>query len=154
LFQATKIMFSQILGLYADEDHLLDSHLSSAMAGTPLLDVTFESVRNRLWRLQEEKSMFAIQEFIHGERVLIADGHHRYETSLQFRDASRSRNPSQTGKEAYNFVPMYLTNLHDPGLVVLPTHRLLHDVPNFRPSTFLGQLEEYFTVSPPLAPER
>ncbi len=146
LFQATGMMFSQIFGLYSDDQHILDKHISNATSSPPQIDVVYDNVRNQLWKLRDEVPINTITEYIRTQKVYIADGHHRYETALQYRNASRLKNPQHTGKEAYNFVPMFLTNMNDPGLVILPTHRLLHSIPNFRLQEFLNELEKYFMV--------
>ncbi|HEV8537604.1 MAG TPA: DUF1015 domain-containing protein, partial [Bacteroidota bacterium] len=105
-----------------------------------------------LWRVQEEETIAAVSAFMRDKRIFIADGHHRYETALRYRDACRARNLAHRGQEPYNFVPMYLTNLHDSGLVILPTHRILHDVAGFNPGQFILELKKHFlveTVRPP-----
>ena len=146
LFQSTNSMFSQIFSLYSDPESALDVHLNMVMANHPSLDVTFEGVRNRLWKLTNERTILAIADELRSQRAFIADGHHRYETALAFRDAKRLQNPHHSGKESYNFVPMFFTNMHDPGLVILPTHRLLHSKPGFQPQKFLKALHQFFHV--------
>jgi len=79
--------------------------------------------------------------------LYIADGHHRYETALAYRNAMRMKNPSHDGHEAYNFVPMFFCNMHDPGMVVLPTHRLLGGVAGFDAASLLGKIGIYFSIS-------
>ena len=146
LFQATGMMFSQIFGLYNDPSGTLDRHLHSVTSAVPDIDVMFDEVRNRLWRCRDERTMNAVAEFMRPQKIFIADGHHRYETALQYRDACRFQNPQHTGTEAYNFVPMFLTNMQDPGLIILPTHRVLHNLPDFVPEQFLEDLAKVFTL--------
>lgn len=146
LFQATGAMFSQIFGLYSDPELRGDSMLDSVCTSSPLYDVTFDKVRNRVWRVTDERLTHRITEFIRHQRILIADGHHRYETALQYRDSARMKNPNHTGKEPYNFVPMFFTNMNAPGMVIFPTHRLLHSLPVFVQNDFLATLSKYFTT--------
>lgn len=144
LLMATKAMFSQIFGLYADPQRVVDRYVQRHMDAAPAIEIMFEGVRNRLWKLKDPAAITVIQEFMRDRQILVADGHHRYETALVYRDAMRLKNPNHTGEEPYNFVMMFLTNVHDPGLVVLPTHRLLHSLPQFNVARFLESLTEFF----------
>lgn len=142
LFESTNAMFSQIFGLYADPNHRLDKFIQ--INDPPDVEVEFDGVQNQLWRLGDPIAVASIQEFIKNEKIFVADGHHRYETALHYRDAKRLNNPDHNGREPYNFVPMFLTNMLDAGLLILPTHRLLHDLKGFDPVAFLNDLKQYF----------
>jgi uncharacterized protein (DUF1015 family) len=146
LFQATNAMFSQIFSLYGDEEHVLDKYLDDVMMSNPILETKFDGVLNKVWRLTGEATIGTIAGFMKQQRVLIADGHHRYETALLYRDAMRRQVPHSTGKEAFNFVPIFFTNMYDEGLVILPTHRVLHTLPNFSSEFFIQKLEPYFRI--------
>lgn len=146
LFEATGAMFSQIFSLYPDPKRELEWLIAKATAGAPESDVLFDGVRNQLWRIDDPIILSGIQEFLRHQRVLVADGHHRYETALMYCNAHRMQNPAHTGKEAYNFVPMFFTNMHDPDLVILPTHRLVHDLPNYDRNILIKALEDTFEV--------
>ncbi len=146
LMQATGMMFSQIFSLYADPSGELEGRFAGARSGKPAADLLHDGVVNRLWVCRDASVLLAAAEFLRERRVLIADGHHRYETALAFRNAMRLQNPSHTGTEPYNFVPMYFSNLNDPAMLVLPTHRLLHSIPGFSAGGLLRDLGEYFTL--------
>ncbi len=147
LFKATHANFSQVFGLYADPEHRLDPHLTAATRRPPAVEVEFEGVMNRMWRLTGREYLHAIQLAMREKQVLIADGHHRYETALAYREWRRSQNPGHTGSEPYNYVMMYLTNMDDEGLVVEPTHRVVHSLPAFDASAFLPALDSLFDVT-------
>jgi len=147
LFFATRAMFSQIFSLYRDEHGVLDPVMRKAMEASPGFDVEFEHVRNRVWRLSDSSAIGTIAEFISRQKVFVADGHHRYETALLYRDAMRLRNPNWTGDEAFNFIPMFFTNMTDPGLVILPTHRIIHGLGGFDQEKLLARLNEYFRLT-------
>ena len=146
LMKATGMMFSQIFTLYADPDGVLEPLLARPRSGTPDTELLHDGVVNRLWVCADDSVPLAVAGFLREKSVLIADGHHRYETALAFRNAMRLNNPHHHGREPYNFVPMFFSNLHQPGMVVLPTHRLLHGLPGFGAETFLGELRRYFTL--------
>ncbi len=146
LFKATNSNFSQIFSLYSDTEKLIDRALNGASKGNPVVDVLFEDVQNKLWRLQEEEAIRTVQELIRDKQVLIADGHHRYETALAYRDFIKSQNPKHIGDELYNYVMMFFTNIDDEGLVIYPTHRVVHSLTSFQPKQFLEQVAAYFIV--------
>lgn len=147
LLQETHAHFSQIFCVYDDPqrqvEKLLRKHLQKS---EPVTDVTFEDVRNRIWKITIEEELQSIQQLIGSKKVFVADGHHRYETALEFRNTMMKNNPAHTGEELYNFIAMYFTNLHDKGLVILPTHRVLHSVPSFDSKSLLQHLSLYFLV--------
>ena len=146
LFEATDAIFSQILALYADPKRRLDQVLDAEARREPDMDVEFDQVRNRLWAVRDPSTTLALADFLNGQHALVADGHHRYETALVYSNELRFKNPGHTGTEPYNFVPMYFTNMNDPGLVILPTHRLLRQIPNFREKSFLEALGGSFEL--------
>ncbi len=87
-------------------------------------------VRIRLWRLGPGPAARALADKVAGEPVFIADGHHRYEISLAYRNERRAADPTANGtQQAFDFVLTYLASTRDEGLAVLPTHRLLRAVP-------------------------
>jgi uncharacterized protein (DUF1015 family) len=107
--------------------------------------VTFEDENgefHRLWLVQNEQDLFRIQQLFLDKKIYIADGHHRYETALH-----HHREAQAPGENQYGFVMMALVNLHDPGLVILPTHRLVRNVPDFSPQLFLNKLGTIFEIT-------
>jgi uncharacterized protein (DUF1015 family) len=147
LFKATNSNFSQIFGLYSDPQKNVDAFVTPVHAGLPAIDVTFQDVRNELWMITDSDVIKKIAELIEPKQILIADGHHRYETALAYRDLMRSQNPAHTGTELYNYVMMFFTNLDDEGLVIFPTHRVIHSLPSFDAETFLSTLSSHFTIT-------
>lgn len=144
LFRATNSNFSQIFSLYSDPERTVERLLNGVTQSLPAIQVMFEDVQNRLWRFTDTDQIRAIQDLMREKQLLIADGHHRYETALAYRDLKRKENPGHTGAELYNYVMMFLTNIDDEGLVVYPTHRLVHSLPGLRAGDFLQQLGQYF----------
>jgi len=97
--------------------------LEGARAGAPLADFEDEGVRHTLWRCADARAIEAAREALRGAEVFIADGHHRYETSLNLREAARARGAPEGGPADYAL--MCLADASDPGMAILPTHRLL-----------------------------
>jgi uncharacterized protein (DUF1015 family) len=99
-----------------------------ASGAAPLADFTDRAgVTHRLWRIADPAVHAKLAGRVGPEQVFIADGHHRYEISLAFRDECRERNGNGKELQAYDFVLCFLCSTQDEGLVVLPTHRLLDD---------------------------
>ncbi len=111
------------------------------------MDVTFENVRNQLWVITESRTIEKIAQEVKPKQVLIADGHHRYETALAYRNLMKSQNPNHNGTELYNYVMMFFTNLDDEGLVIFPTHRVIHSLPKFDWKEFSSTVQKYFTLT-------
>ena len=80
------------------------------------------------------------------KQIFIADGHHRYETALAYREGQRRKFPSGTGREPYNFTMMYFAAMEDQGVFILPTHRVVNKVAGFEPKSFLEALRSDFAV--------
>ena len=146
LFKATNSNFSQVFSLYSDPDHEVDSVLNGLAKSPPHSDVVFEDVQNRLWKVHDADAIGRIQRLMQSKQVLIADGHHRYETALAYRDLMRSQNPGHNGNELYNYVMMFFTNVDDDGLVIFPTHRVVHSLASFEPESLLQKLEDIFLL--------
>jgi uncharacterized protein (DUF1015 family) len=119
LLRATRAHLGPIFVLYADPERCLEGMLEEAAAGAPLVEAADENqTLHRLWRICEPAIVSRICELMAPKKLLIADGHHRYETALAF----AQENPEL---EAARWVMMTLVNMHSPGLKILATHRLV-----------------------------
>lgn len=146
LFKATNANFSQVFGLYSDPKKKVDAVINVFFTSPAAVDVTFDGVRNQLWVVSDVSAIEKIEKEMEAKQVLIADGHHRYETALAYRDLMRSQNPHHTGTELYNYVMMFFTNLDDEGLVIFPTHRVIHSLPKFDWSVVSSSIKQYFEM--------
>ncbi|MDI6734814.1 MAG: DUF1015 domain-containing protein [bacterium] len=130
LMLATKANFCQVFALYSDKEGILDECLN--MESTPVIDIKDENmVSNQLFRLTQPTKLKKIKEVMRAKDIFIADGHHRYETALNARKIL-----------GYNFIMIYLTKMEGSGLTILPTHRLIRNMPHFQLSAF----EEFFEI--------
>ncbi len=144
LMEHTNANFSPIFGLISDPSFLFDQSLEPATVHIPLADVeemlpSGESVRHILWRLDDTTAMERISLIVKSSQVIIADGHHRYETAVEF----HKKHPDVRGGA---FIMMFLSNLQSEGAVILPTHRLLHDVVGFNQYHLLERLRAHFEL--------
>jgi uncharacterized protein (DUF1015 family) len=122
LIRACRTNLSPIFGM-VDAPLDLPSLAASAEAIAEFTDRA--GVRHRLWKIADAATIERLRDRFAKEQVFIADGHHRYETALAYRDECRAAASAAPGTRAHDFILFYLTSTRDPGLVVLPTHRLL-----------------------------
>ena len=130
LLRACRASLSPIFGLVSSSSWSLETLIPTR---APDLDVAEdEDNRHRIWRLEDAATVAAIHERLARAEVFIADGHHRYETALRYRDERRAELGAAApppGTAPYDYVLAYLTRMEDPGLVILPTHRVLATLP-------------------------
>jgi uncharacterized protein (DUF1015 family) len=144
LMKATNANFEQIYGLYSDPEKKIDSFFKKSLEREPDLTVEIENVKHMVWKLQEESEVEAVINEMKSKKIYIADGHHRYETGIIYRDLRKQNENNYSGKELYNYILMFLTNMDDEGLVIWPTHRALFGLNNFIYDEFKNELTKYF----------
>ncbi len=143
LMKATGCNFSDVYSLYNDEG--MDTYLAAAMKNEPLCTVTDEAgLIHRLWTITDEATCAAVQARFADTKLYIADGHHRYETAINYRNWLRESG-TPVGAES-DYMMMMLVEMSHPGLVVLPTHRLLRDLEGFDPAAMLIACRDRFEV--------
>ena len=130
LLKATRAHFGQIFMLYSGSG-TVDALLESSRA--PDIEVTDEySVVHRVWKVSDPGTIARVQEEMKRRNLIIADGHHRYETALAYRNERRAA-AGNANPAAYDSVMMTFVDMDRPGLVVLPTHRLVFGLPSLSP---------------------
>ena len=113
-----------------------------------MLEVTDEETTlHQLWRVSQKDVVTHVTQWLRDKSLFIADGHHRYETALNYQRIQRNKYPQSSGNEAYNYVMMYLTSMEGEGLVILPYHRVIRDIQGFDFSALEKKLSDYFEVS-------
>ena len=155
LLRATRAHFGQIFMLYEDSgqvESLLAPH-SDPDTSVPDLQIKDEyGVLHLVWQVTDPKLIQSVQAAMRDKKVIIADGHHRYETALNYRnerraaDASQGQPGSDPGTSPYEFVMMTFVNMNSPGLVILPTHRLLHGLDSFSETDFRNSAHAFFDI--------
>lgn len=133
LMKATECNLSNVFLLYEDPQQQVDTLLASAInLNTPDLSIdTDDGITHRLWVVKDEAVIADVAAILSAQALLIADGHHRYETALAYRDFRRSVEEEHVTDAPYEYVMSFLVNMSDPGLQVFPTHRVVHDVKGF-----------------------
>ncbi len=145
LMRATQSNFSSIFGLYSDTENVVQKALFNAVEVTePDIEIYDEvNEAHRIWAVTNEEAIQTIVNFMQDQQIFIADGHHRYETALEY-----AREMKAAGHEGYDYVMTTLVNMFDPGLVILPTHRMVGDLQDLNLQALREQLEAFFNVRP------
>lgn len=148
LMKECKTNFSQIFGLYMDKENRMDRLFSSIKKSMPAASaVDLEGVKNTLWTITDPSAIEKIESFMQDKSIYIADGHHRYETALNFRNYMRQKNndPADIVK-SYDYVMMMFVNFYDEGLKIFPTHRVVKVDDGFDEGSFLKKVSESFDI--------
>ena len=146
LLRACRAGFSQIFSLVSDPKGTVAGVLGN-VAGRPQMEVMHgDGVVHRIWTMTDRTDLDAIAGALADQPIYIADGHHRYDTALNYRNERRKAAGAFTGQEGYNFVPMFLACIEDPGLTILPAHRALFNLADFHPRKFEEDLNRYFNI--------
>lgn len=148
LFKSCHANLSPIFSLYSDREGSIAAILKPYFDTVPLADFTDEqSVRHRLWKVSDRELFRKANSIIGTKSLFIADGHHRYETAVNYCDWMRGRHPDAPPTAPFRYVMMFFSEMSDPGLLILPTHRVLHDWPGFDLSALEKRLEDWFEIS-------
>jgi uncharacterized protein (DUF1015 family) len=148
LMKACHANFSQIFSLYSDQEGILDLLKEAAFKLEPLFDILDDKKdRHKVWRIKDPIIHEKGTRLMEKQRLFIADGHHRYETALNYRTWRSENDPDFTNSHPANYVMMYLCSMEDPGLVVLPAHRMLIDVEAERIEALLDKAGQYFDIT-------
>ncbi len=147
LLRACSTQFSQIFGLYEDRDNQVLDACKAHATDKPAISFEFkDGTKHAMWIINDASLFRQVAETMNNKTIFIADGHHRYETSRNFRNIMRARFGKRNPNRSYEFVMMYLTNMNDQGLTILPSHRLIRWVPEFDLSSFFRQAKTCFDI--------
>jgi uncharacterized protein (DUF1015 family) len=149
LLRATRAHFGQIFMLYSDAQAELEGLLSGQMTDEADISVLDEyEVLHRIWRIHDPAAIATVQEKMKSKKILIADGHHRYETALAYRDECRrqSKPANPNSDAAHEFVMMTFIPMESRGLVILPTHRIVQGLPTYDREQMLDRAGRFFDI--------
>ena len=147
LMSETFCNFSQIYSLYMDEDNSTFSLIEKASNRPADIEVTdADGVIHRLWCVFDKDIIAKVSEKFSDKKLYIADGHHRYETALNFHKHLCEQGISDENSES-GYVCMMLVNMENDGLVVFPTHRIVRDLTDFNALQVIEKCKEYFDIT-------
>jgi uncharacterized protein (DUF1015 family) len=148
LLRHTRALTGQLFMLYADPQRRIDTILEeTAAAAPPVMEVRDEyGVAHRLWSISDPAAIAHIQRVMAQQKLVIADGHHRYETALNYRNERRAQAGSVLPDAPYERTMMTFFNTHSAGLTILPTHRIVSNLPRFSWEHFRRSVSSWFEI--------
>lgn len=148
LMKATSSHFSQIFTMFKDSSGEVERLFKKTEKDAPIVDATTaDGVRHMMWRCNDAETIGKLRHHMAPKKLYIADGHHRYETMLALRDHfAAGREDGLSTYSSAQYGTMFLSTMDQPGLVVLPTHRILHSLQGFSPASLLEKVREFFLV--------
>lgn len=147
LMKTTRAQLSPVFSLYSDPEDRVMRAVGDTFKTTPLFDfVAHDGARHRLWKVSEARVAGFIDDYLAAAPVFIADGHHRYETALNYRDELLAVQPDLPESHGARYALMLFANMDDPGLVILPIHRAVHGLSGFSVDEFLTRASAFFSV--------
>lgn len=147
LMLACHANFSPVFALYSDSASEVDAALARGRRGDPAVSFRdYAGLTHRIWIVTEPDIHDQVARLMREKAIFIADGHHRYETAINYRNAMRERYRSNDPRAPYEFVMMYLSGMEQPGLTILPTHRLLGNLGNWSALQFINRSKALFDV--------
>jgi uncharacterized protein (DUF1015 family) len=148
LYRATRMNISPVFGLYPDDNHEVQKTLDQAVSrALPLEAMDDLGVIHRIWPLDDQSAVSGVTGLLGPKPIFIADGHHRYETSLRYQAEAAERGEAKDAQAAAGYVLMALVGMGDPGLSILPTHRLILGLPALDAELLRQRLAPTFDVA-------
>jgi uncharacterized protein (DUF1015 family) len=139
--------------MYMDQNDSIRKTMDAAL-DTPLIKVKgYDRFTHQLWRLDDPSTVQTIVDELEKKILFIADGHHRYQTSINYAEEKREQTGNKDQNAPFNYIMVVLCNMFDPGLSILPTHRLIK-MPNVKSDDLIRKLEKYFTVEKKLIKDK
>jgi uncharacterized protein (DUF1015 family) len=143
---ACRANMSPVFSVYSDPEGSIEKLIDSKLPEKPLFDIVYkDGIRNRLWKISDPETISFITGKMADMSFLIADGHHRYETALEYRRIQREKKGG-TGEEPFDYVMMYIARGEGQGLIINPTHRVIKNLGRYTAEGFLERLGEEFKV--------
>ena len=147
LTRACRTNFSQIFGLFSDPKKTIDDLIENKLERESLREIKdSDGVVHAFGNISNQDTIKQIVSCMKDKKIYIADGHHRYETALTYRDEMREQCGNSSGDKPYDYVMMYLTNMDSEGTSIFPIHRLLSNLESFRLEQLLKLLEGPFDI--------
>ena len=147
LLWALRANTSPVMALYEDRDNRISAFLSKPR-GKPALSIRSDNGEShQVWAITDAAINGKVRDFLAGQPLYIADGHHRYESALNYRRERRTSSSSGTEEAPFDFIMMSMIDIADPGLVILPAHRLVRGMSSSAIDSLMAGLKTYFVVA-------
>lgn len=148
LMRACHTQLSQVFGLFDDPEDNVFGRLKSVITTTSP-NVSFDlddGTSHKMWDIKDASLFKEVTEKMTDKKIIIADGHHRYETSRNYRNLMRVRYGTSPENKSYEFLIMYLANMSDPGLIVLPSHRMIKKYKDLQSERIIDNMTKWFDI--------
>jgi len=148
LMKSTETNLSQIFGLYMDKESKMNAFFNDTKKVMPIASaVDDEGVKNTIWYVNDPELIEEVETFMKDKAIYIADGHHRYETALNYKKHMREQNKDVDDEtKPYDFVMMMFVNFYDEGLKIFPTHRVVEVPEDYNFDGFLKDLGKTYDI--------
>lgn len=147
LTQSCRANLSSIFALFPDDNNAIDTYLSMTTITRPEVDFLDDTgVKNKLWVIKEKQTIDNLVALMKEKPLFIADGHHRYETALVYKEQMRKENIRNGDDLPSDYVMMVCVSMNNNGLKILPAHRLVRNIKNYRFDRILQSIQESFEV--------
>lgn len=147
LMQTSNANLSPVFALYPDSGEEVQKTLVSGTRGEPPVSFTdLSGMTHRVWPVTDRPTLDRVKKLMMDKPIFIADGHHRYETALNYRNGLRQRYGRANPNASYEFIMVYLTDMNEPGLTILPTHRLLRNIGRPDCERLIERAKSYFDI--------
>ncbi|HSE83301.1 MAG TPA: DUF1015 domain-containing protein, partial [Thermodesulfobacteriota bacterium] len=144
---ACRANLSPVFMIYSDPEGALERAIEERVSKEPLIyAVGNDNVKNRMWKISDADLISEVKGKMAEKKLLIADGHHRYETALEYRNIKRREHGTGSGNEPYEYVMVYLCRAESEGLIIKPTHRIVKNLGSLNTGDVLKKLEGKFKV--------
>jgi uncharacterized protein (DUF1015 family) len=147
LMLACHANLSPVFALYSDPHQLVDHTMKVSHEPDPVMEFRDrQGMEHRIWRVLDEKALRTARTLMRDKAIFIADGHHRYETALSYRAIQRNLHPLAGADAPFEYIMVYLSNMSQAGLTILPTHRLLRHMGRWSLDVFLSSATTFFEI--------
>ncbi len=144
---ACRANLSPVFSIYSDPEGSVEKAIDEHIHDEPLIDSVYkDGVRNKLWKISDRDIISKIKTTMSDFNLLIADGHHRYETALEYKNLQKGNLGAGSGELPYEYVMMYLARAEDDGLLINPTHRVLRSLDSLDLKDFIQKIGERFDI--------
>jgi len=147
LMRATHSNLEPIQLLYIDPDNTVQQLINEYLSNDPLISVKgYDNFNHKLWNISNDKTISKILDFLSDKILFIADGHHRYQTAINYAEEQINKTNTTSDDAPFNFRMVILVNIYDKGLEILPTHRLIDIPASIDVTKVISQMEKYFDI--------
>ena len=148
LTEACRANMSPVFAVYSDPDGVIESAVEEKIESDPIFSASIESgVRNSMWQISDPVLISLIGDTMTNKSLLIADGHHRYETALEYKNIHAGTRAAEGGETPFDYVMMFLSRGEDEGLIINPTHRVAARLDGTDLAGLLSNLEADFRIA-------